>query len=449
MELDTLTATWLTSDNGRSLVAEVTSRLDDGDDELTVATSLRRRGVRPEQAAATVTAAVARRRSRVGRSRWPAGDHLLFTRETLEQASDPRISAWRAERFARAARRATGSVTRTEVWDLCSGAGGDAIALARAGLDVTCVERDAARATLRRHNLDAAGVSARVVVGDALDVAVPEGALVHVDPSRRVAGRRVHRLDDHEPAVGAILAAHRHVAGIGVTVSPGVDPSDPALRLRAAGTHQPPTGPVVGDDSVGAEPSGDRAIDAEVEYLQSHDDLVEATVWFGALRGSDAAGRRPHETSATLLPEGEHRAAGGDRAFLEVGEVAGHLVVVAPAAVRARLHDAIGAEIGAHRLARHRALLTCADPPAPSPWYRCRPVVAVLSAQPGAVRRWLRDADPHPVEVVLHGADRDPERFWREVGRPPRGPQGWRLEIVRRDRDTIVVVTDATAAPGR
>lgn len=395
-------ATWLVSRAGLAAVAEAAGHLDAGGEALAAVTALRAGGLAPEQAAAAVTAASARLRAR---ARWPAAERLLFTTGGLEQASDPALAAWRARRF-------TAVDPGQQVWDLCAGVGGDALALASAGAEVVCVERDPARAVLLRHNLAASGLTARVEVADALAVSLPDGAWLYADPSRRHRDRRARSPAEYEPALGALLQAHADVAGAGVAVAPGVGPEAFELAGRT-----------------------------EVEYVQLGGALVEATAWLGGLREPDVV------ASATLLPEGLHRARGaGPRQTLPVDEVGSYLLAVAPAAVRARLHDELGAEVGAWRLARHRALLATGHRPADSPWYLARRVLAVLSARPREVREWLAAHPDLPVEIVLHGAKLDPETWWRTIGRPLRGPQGVRLEVVRRDTDTVVVVTEAGPA---
>lgn len=403
-ELPIEVAEWLTSQDAAHAIEAAVEQLDGGADELAVVTMLRAAGIEPQRTSGAVTVAAGRRRAR---ERWPLARQLLFTREALEQSSDPVVSAWRAQRL-------TSGWEQRSVWDLCAGVGGDAIAIARHGVEVTCVEQDEARAVLLRHNLDVAGVTADVIVADAREVEIPSPARLHADPGRRRGDRRVRALRDHQPPVGELLAAHAahgRGGGIGITLSPGVSHEDPEL----------------GED-------------CEIEYLQLGEDLVEATAWFGTVRRPEV------NSSATLLPSGEHRVRRGEQAaMLEIGDIGGYLIVVAPAAVRARLHDEIGAEVGARRLAAHRALLTTSTRPAHSRWYRARPVAAVLPSRARDVRAWLAaDQERRPIEIVLHGARIDPARWWRELGRPSRGPRGWRLEVVRRDTDTVVVVTDAS-----
>jgi len=69
--------------------------------------------------------------------------------------------------------------------DLCAGAGGNAIAFARAGLRVVAVERDAARLALLAHNARVYGVDAQIerVCGDAIEAARERSAdVLFIDP---------------------------------------------------------------------------------------------------------------------------------------------------------------------------------------------------------------------------------------------------------------------------
>ena len=456
-ELQVATARWLVSTAGLAAVAAATAQLDDGADQLRVATDLTRRSSHPERRAAALGAAVARRRAR---QRWPLAEELLFTRAALEQASDPALSAHRAARLVATLDRspaATGTIV-----DLCAGVGGDAIALALAaagtGASLEAVDDDPARLVLLAHNAEVAGVTVTPHHADALTFALPPGAVVHADPSRRRDGRRVRRLADHLPSVPALFAAHLRTGAWALALSPSVDLDDPDLPSHLP-AHLP--GDLAGDHG----DHGDHE-DIEVEYVQLGAALVEATVWLGAEDGGHpaqgtgdathatpaqpAAAAARRRTRATLLQDGEVVGSRlfdpGTRTRLPVGEPGSVLIEPAPAAVRARLHDDLGREIGAWRVAAHRALLTSDVTPPPSPWYRVRPVAAVLPAKPKELRRWLRGrqnaaGDPLEVELVLHGVDADPLALWRSLGRPPRGPNGLRLEFLRRDRDTITVAT--------
>jgi hypothetical protein len=109
------------------------------------------------------------------------------------------------------------------------------------------------------------------------------------------------------------------------------------------------------------------------------------------------------------------------------------------AAVRARLHDELGADVGAHRVADRRALLTVDTAPTPSPWFDVERVLAVTPPRAQAVREVLPTG--HRVEVLVHGMDVDVPAFLRDLGSPPTGPDDVRVHLVRRDEDAVAIVT--------
>lgn len=389
---------WVTSQEGLDLLERTTEQLETRD-ALAVGTILRQEGLPPGRAAALTGLASVRLQAR---DRYDDADHLVFTSELLQQASHPAVAAHRAHRFA-------GGGT---VADLCCGAGGDALALWRTAEQVVAVDIDPAACLLAAHNLASRGHPRWVVNADAGEAPVTAGLLVHIDPARRRDGRRLRSLGDYNPSVPAIAPIIGRAAGVGLTVSPGVDLRDPDL------------------------PAG-----AELEFVQIGSRLVEAVVWLGDLR-SDGA-----RATATLIGSGGESSLSLTRHDpsepLPVGPAGEWLVEPAPAVIRARLHDRLGGEIGARRLAETRALLTTDDRPPGSPLYRTWRVEAVLPARPKEVRAWLRDADERPLEIAVHGLDVDPERFVRALGSQPRGPEGRRLHLVRLDDGAAAYVTCA------
>lgn len=406
-DLDPTVATWLVGSDGLAAIELAVAEIGAGSDDLGLVSRLRGSGLDAPRAAAVAEAAHARRRAR---GRWTDADRLVFTRSGLEQASDPVVSAWRARRLH----------GHAAIEDRAAGCGGDTLALAANGSHITAIDLDAGRLVLLRHNAAVRGVDVSTVVADALEVPAPTAGPVHVDPGRRTGGRRVRRLTDHRPSVPALV---RHLApvvrgaGLAVVLGPGVDPDDPDLP-----------------------------VDAELEFVQLGAQLTEAVAWTGALRSEGAVATAtvlPEPTGPGASTEAVTRSRGARGPQLPVGAVGDILLEVAPAAVRARLHDELGAEVGARRLARRRALLTVDGEVAASPWWHARPVEAVLPARARAIRRWLRDADELPVELVLHGVDTDPAAFRRQLGDPPRGPQGRRIELVRGDEGAFAVITTA------
>lgn len=387
-------ASWLVSDEGLEALATVVDALDRGEEPLAVGSRLRAGGTAPTRAAAVMSAATTRRR---WRGRLP--EDIVATRAAAEQASRPIVAEWRARRFTE----------HGGVVDLCCGIGVDAIALGHAAGSVIAVDRDPARVVLARHNLAARGVTGQVVLGDALEPPIELHGAIHVDPSRRRGQRRVRRLDRYDPPVPSLSEVLRPATGSGIVVSPGVDLDDPAL------------------------PEG-----SELEFVQVGADLVEAVVWSGDLRG----GGGDVVATATLLPD--ELSVSRTRSETSPGAVAPPgewLVEFAPAAVRARVHERLGADIGASRLAERRALHTTSDEPTPSPWYVASPIEAVLPVRGRHLREWLGDRQEDEVEFVVHGLDVDLATLWRDAGRPARGPHGRRVHLVRLDQGASAIVT--------
>ncbi|MBW3659704.1 MAG: hypothetical protein KY457_13780 [Actinobacteria bacterium] len=388
-------ARWLVGTEGLQRLADAVAALDAGVDELTVAARLRRDGVEPEHARTVLDAAQARI---LARSRLPRADELVLTRAAWEQASHPAASTARAARVAGA----------SAVTDLCSGVGGDALAIAATGPAVTAVDRDEARLTLLAHNATVLGLAVTTVVADVLRYPIAPGSLVHADPGRRAAGRRLRRLGELLPPVPSLLAAAAPAAGCGIALSPAVDLTDPDLPA-----------------------------DGELEFLQLGPQLVESSLWLGDLRRGGAV------ATATLLDEDgavRHRVdRDGPPVDLPVGALGAFLLEPHAAAVRARVHAGLGEELGARRVARTRALLTADVAPA-TPWFDVWQVDAVLPLRARTVAAWLRTADVGPIEIATHGVDIDPAAWWRRLGRPPRGPEGTRIHLVRLDDGAVCVV---------
>ncbi|MEM8739829.1 MAG: hypothetical protein AAGG38_15310, partial [Planctomycetota bacterium] len=194
----------------------------------------------PDAVAVAVELLAARRKAAV---KFPGlAPRLLADVPGVEQATPRHVADHKAQRFRRAG--------LTHLADVCCGIGGDSLGFAAAGLDVLAVDRDPVRAWMAGHN---ARCPARVA--DAETFHEPDRAL-HLDPARRVAGRRVSRLADHlppPPVLRRLLDRHPHAA---VKLSPAVDLDDLAQQL----------------------PPGD------LEFISDHGRLVQAALYTGRLR---------------------------------------------------------------------------------------------------------------------------------------------------------------------
>jgi SAM-dependent methyltransferase len=265
---------------------------------------------------------------------------MYFTREALEQSTNEVVAQHRARRF----------VPLGSVADLCCGVGADAVALARAGLSVTAVDSDPLRLAMCAANAAALGLEHRVraVVGDALEVPLPDVKAAFCDPDRRAGGRRFLDPEDYSPSLSALRARFGADFPLAVKVAPGV--------ARA-----------------------DLPADAEAEFVSLRGELKECTLLFGPLR---TAARR-----ATVLPSGDALTGTGDEAPAPLADGVGAVLYDPdPAVARAGLVPLLAEQLGADAIDFEVQLLT-ADSHTPTPVRRPVPGRARGPVPPEAAAR--------------------------------------------------------------
>lgn len=362
----------LSSADGAQAVA--TAQAESDPDSLGAAERLRSR-FDPDMAAAALDQASLRRRAvtRIG----PVGEQMLWTRDSLEQATRGPVSGWRAARLRAAGIR--------RVVDLGCACGADSRACIEAGMEVTAVEIDPAIAELARFNLP----GARVICGDAEAVGpellrgADDDTAVLLDPARRTGRGRSWRIEDIRPSWGFVLQVLASGRAVVVKLGPGV-PRE-----------------ILPDDIA-------------VTWVGHGRDLVEATLWAGPIGGdlSDQTavlvGDRPGR--ASTLPGGEPA--------LDVRPVGEFLAEPHPAALRARaLRAAAGVE--AHIPAPGIGYLL-ADRPVASPWLTWFRISERLPFAEKTLRAWVREHRIGALEIKVRGLDVDPAVLRRRLR--PRGP---------------------------
>jgi SAM-dependent methyltransferase len=255
----------LLTDRGALAVAEAVVLLDGGLDALAVTEQVRRRfgSLPPEATSAAVTQATLRRRARTKFG--PSADDMWFTADGLEQATRTVVADYRASRFAALAEDLG---RRLRVADLCCGIGGDLLALAAAGCDVTGFDSDPLTALAATANVAAANQSATRV--ECLDVEMLDLTgydAAFIDPARRAAGRRTFDIDAYRPSWSFVTAMLAAMPSAAAKVAPGIP-------------HE-------------VVPRG-----IETEWVSIAGALKEAVLWAGGLT-ADTVRRR-----ATVLPSG-------------------------------------------------------------------------------------------------------------------------------------------------
>ncbi|MEU7379217.1 class I SAM-dependent methyltransferase [Streptomyces sp. NPDC042207] len=362
----------LLTPEGRALLDEV--RGTEPADELAVATRLRR-----EHPAELVSAALgqARLRQRAA-AKFGAEDagRMFFTPNGVEQSTRSSVAAYRAARL-----RESGV---TSVADLCCGIGGDAIALARAGIRVLAVDRDPLTAAAARANAEALGVADLIEVreADVTEVDTASYDAVFVDPARRAGGGRGARVFDPEAyspplswAVGAALRAPRA-----------------ALKIAPGIPHElvPPQ--------------------AEAEWISDGGDVKEAVLWFGTEPGLIRATLLPGPRTlrGRGLPDPAVRTPGRYLYEPDGAVIRAHLVAEAAQELDGGLIDATIAYVTADRLR-------------PTPYATAYEITDRLPFNVKKLKALLREREVGALTVKKRGSAVEPEELRRKVLPKPHG----------------------------
>lgn len=369
-----------------------------GGDPLSAAAALRARGVPPGLAATALTQAELRRRAG-GKFGDDAGV-MLFTRAGLEQATRSVVAARRAARL-----RAAGVRTLA---DLGCGLGADAIAAARAGIQVYAVEADPVTAALAAANAAALGLADLIEVhhADAITVDVTGVDAVFCDPARRRAGtgRRVFDPASFSPPWDFVAGLAARVPTTVLKLAPGIDHA--------------------------LVPEG-----AEAEWVSVDGDVVEAAFWCGPLagpprratllRGGPATptpgerpgkrpGKRPEERQADRGGWGHAELTGSGAATAAVGEVRRYLYDPDGAVVRAHLVAEFAAGVGG-TLADPLIAYVYTDSAVATPYARRFEVTDVLPFSLKRLRALLREREVGRLEIRKRGSALEPEKLRRDL----------------------------------
>jgi hypothetical protein len=335
--------------------------------ELAAGARLRAAGHPAELVAAAFSQAELRRRAVVKFSR---AESMLFTRDGLEQASGEAAARHRARRFD----------GLDQLADLCTGVGGDLLALAE-GREVLAVDLDETHLRFAVHNADVYGNASGVepVRADVRDVDLTgiEGAFV--DPARRAGAAS-------QGALG------RGAAGRGLPSALAAGAGNPPLRwcFDLAERLGPVVVKAVPGLDVGIVPDG-----WEVEFVAEGRDLKEAVLVSPALARAArratvlpaGAARRAGPVSLAGEPDAEHDAdADADRdgdGRLAVRAPGDYLYDPSPAVTRAGLVGLLGRQLDAWQIDPRIAFLTC-DEARPTPFAR---LLRVCDSVPFDLRR--------------------------------------------------------------
>ncbi|MGY5131174.1 class I SAM-dependent methyltransferase [Streptomyces nigrescens] len=377
--LDTFST--LLTPEGQALLAEL--RDHDPADELVAATRLRR-----EHPAELVSAALGQARLRqravakFGADAW----RMYFTPNGVEQSTRATVATHRATRLA-----ALGVRTLA---DLCCGIGGDALALARAGIRVLAVDRDPLACAAARANAEALGLAELIEVrcADVTEVDTAGYDAVFVDPARRskARGGRIFDPEAYAPPLSWAVEAARKAPVAALKIAPGVP-------------HE-------------ALPE-----DAETEWISDGGDVKEAVVWFGTGEGG-APRPVPGGRRATLLPAGDSLlgtglpdpSAGDDVPHAPVGPVGDWLYEPDGAVIRAHLVADVARQVGGRLIDPTIAYIT-ADRLTATPYATAYAITDVLPFHVKRLKALLREREVGIAVIKKRGSAVEPEELRKKL----------------------------------
>lgn len=322
------------------------------------------------------------RRDAVAKFGDPAA-RMFFTRDGLEQASDPLARAYRAA-----------AIGPGHLIDACCGLGSDALTFAAASADhqVTGIDRDPLRVELARINAGRLGVGdrARFLVGDVTGD-LPPGDAIFFDPGRRTAdGKRIHHVEAYQPPLATVRGWQ-----------------SPRILVKLS--------PAVALDQVAA-------YGGRLEFLSAGGDLKEALLWLGEVESA------PARRAVLLRPTGPLI---WDAPAIEpdpqVSDPRRWLIEPDPALIRAGLVRTAGAAWKAAQLDETTAYLTADDRP-DSPWARAWQVNDWLPFSLNRLRAALRARGVGRVTVKQRGWSGTPDALIRDLK-------------LKGDAEAVVIVT--------
>lgn len=387
---------FLTSAQGERLLEALTAEDAAESETLRVLTRLRRQF--PDQPVG-VALEQARLRRKAADKFGEDAARMLFTREALEQASDPQVRSYRGA-FA---------VGRRVVDAGCS-IGSDALAFARAGGRVLGVDHDPVRVALARHNAQALGLaeSAQFAVADLLDGLPDEGAdadLIFFDPARRDStGKRIFHVEHYQPP----------------------------LSLAQTWLHATPERRVVIKLGPGIDPAQLNAYEGGLEFISAGGDLKEALLWLNAgWRG----------TRAVLLHDGAimHWMRGDQVSAPHISAPRGWLVEPDPALLRAGLVSEAADHFGGTQLDETIAYFTTDERPE-SPWLRAWQILDWMPFHVKRLRAALRERGVGQVTVKKRGSPVTPEALTPQL--KLKGDRSMTLVLTRWNGKPIVLLCE-------
>jgi hypothetical protein len=367
---------WLTGEDAAVLLNELAT----SEQPLHTAVARLRRHQSAERTHLVVELVELRRRAS---AKFAAADRMFFTRTTLEQATDQQVARYKACRFSQRA----GCVSARNaplIADLCCGIGGDLLSLAEQG-DVIAVDNNRVAAHFAAANVRAVVPSANVQfqTTDAANMQLANVRAWHIDPDRRIAGRRTTSLEWCQPGLPVIERLLRQVSNAAIKLAP-------ATKVPQTWSNH-----------------------CELEWISRGGECRQLVAWHGELA------ELPGQHRATILPS-DCRLAPRTVTGLPsnstpcVARLSKHVFDIDPAVLAAHLKGALAAAHNLSALDTGPTYLT-GDSPLSDPALDCFLVDDVLPLRTQTLARYFRMRHIGQLEMKKRGVDIVPEKLRREM----------------------------------
>ncbi|PHS18342.1 MAG: hypothetical protein COA78_02420 [Blastopirellula sp.] len=363
---------WITGEQARDLLAQLSKQHGQ---KLSLAVMLQlRKEVGATRAGLLVEQHELRPR---GKSKFKAADQMFFTKIGLEQSTDEQIAQYKAKRFVE-----SGIQTSDHVADCCCGIGGDTAALSQHS-QVTAVDLSEQHLFYAAANCQAAGRSSiKTHCERAETIDLQNFAAWHIDPDRRVDGRRTTQLEHYSPTLADLEQMLQTNDNAAIKLAPAASVPD-AWQQRA-----------------------------ELQWISRDRECKQLVAWFGKLA------LQPGQRKATKIDrEGTpHSFTGqlGKRANTSADQVGQFVYEPDPAILAAELTDAIAVEFNLKRLMPRSVYLT-ADHPVKSPLLSMFHLIECLPMDVKKIRKTLLQLEIGQLEIKKRGVDILPEAFRKKL----------------------------------
>ncbi len=304
---------------------------------------------------------------------------MYFTDLALQQATDIWTARYKASRISEG----------VSVIDYCCGIGGDLLALAERG-PTTGWDRMPEMALLARANLRVAQLNVNGIarVGDAESQSPAPDEFWHIDPDRRVDGRRSTQLQWHSPG-------------------PELVEQWLAMNPQAAMKLAPAT--------IVPEAWSDQAM---LEWISFHRACRQQVAWFGELAGANEGLRCATRLSRDPTDESQPVAASfvgkPDVRASSASKVSSYVYDTDPALRAAGLVEALATELDLSVLDRSPSYLTHEDV-VQHPLLTCFEVLDQLPPRIAPLLKHLRDRNIGNLEIKTRGVHADPEWLRKQL----------------------------------